>query len=264
MGFRVFGVGIVAAIVLTSTALVVAAETPNPPASPSRAAAPSIAPLADKLLTGACQALASSKAFTFHAEILFDELLPQAVKVQFAGAPDFALQRPDEVMVDYRSDLGSKMLWYQGTTLTILDPSRGVYSTLSVPGSIDGMLEQVATSQGLTIPLSDLAFSDPCQNLRKEIIFGGYIGINDVNGVDTDHLAFSSSREDLQLWLARSGKPIPLKLVITYRTEPGSPEYIATFSDWKFPTEIPSGRFRATLPKDVKRIEFLEVKESQP
>jgi hypothetical protein len=197
MSCRVFRVDIVAGILLTAYALASAAETPNPAASPSPAVAPSVAPLADKLLTGACQALASSKAFTFHAEILFDELLPQAVKVQFAGAMDFALQRPDELMVDYRSDLGSKMLWYQGTTLTILDPSHAAYSILSVPGSIDGMLEQVATSQGITIPLSDLAFSDPCQNLRKEIIFGGYIGINDVNGVDGDHLAFSSSREDL-------------------------------------------------------------------
>lgn len=264
MSCRVFRVGMVAAILLSGSALALAAETPSPATSPSPAGAPSIAPLADKLLTGACQALASSRAFTFHAEILFDEVLPQAVKVQFAGALDFALQRPDELMVDYHSDLGSKILWYQGSTLTILDPSHNAYSTLSVPGSIDGMLEQVATSQGLTIPLSDLAFSDPCQNLRKEIIFGGYIGINDVNGVDCDHLAFSSSRQDLQLWLARSGKPIPLKLVITYRTEPGSPQYIATFSDWKFPTEIPSSRFRATLPKDVKRIEFLKVKESQP
>src|SRR5262249_19750265 len=211
MSCRVFGVGIVAGILLTSSVLVVAAETPNPAASPSPAATPSIAPRADELLTSACQALASSKAFTFHAEILFDELLPEAVKVQFAGALDFALQRPDELMVDYRSDLGSKMLCYQATTLTIPDPSHNVYSILSVPGSIDGMLEQVAISQGLTIPLTDLAFSDPCQNLRKQIIFGGYIGINDVNGVDADHLAFSSSRQDLQLCLPRTGKPIHLK-----------------------------------------------------
>ena len=159
MSCRVFGVGIVAGILLASSPLVVAAEAPNPAASPSPAAAPSIAPLADKLLTGACQALASSNAFTFRAEILFDELLPHAVKVQFAGALDFALQCPDGLMVDYRSDLGSKMLWYQGTRLPILDPSHAAYSMLSVPGSIDGMLEQVATSQGLTIPLSDPARS---------------------------------------------------------------------------------------------------------
>src|SRR5262249_39836990 len=160
---------------------------------------------------------------------------------------------------DYKSDLGSKMLWYQNETLTILDVSRGVYSTISVPGSINGMLEQVAKKQDLTIPLSDLAFSDPCQNLRKEIIFGAYIGVNDVNGVDCDHLAFSSSTQDYQLWLGRSGRPLPLKVVINYRTEPGSPEYIATLSDWKFPPEISPARFKAAIPKDVKRIEFLNV-----
>ena len=263
MSYRLFRTGVVMVALLPCSASLVAAETGSPAADPTPHAAPAIAPLAEKLLSGACQALASSKAYSFHAEILFDEVLPHDVKVQFAGAMDFALQRPDELMVNYHSDLGSKMLWYQHDTLTILDPSHGVYSTVSVPGSIDGMLDQVAKVHDLTIPLSDLAFSDPCRNLRKEIIFGGYIGINDVNGVDCDHLAFSSSTEDFQLWLERSGKPIPLRVVINYRTAPGSPEYIATLSDWKFPAEIQSDRFQSSIPKDVKRIEFLNLKEFQ-
>ena len=263
MSYRVFRTVALTLALLTSIALGAEARTSSPAASPTAALAP-IAPLAAKLLTKACQAVASPKAFTFHAEILFDQVLPHDVKVQFAGAMDFALQRPDKLAVDYKSDLGSKVLWYQNETLTILDASHGVYSTISVPNSIDGMLEQIARKQGLTIPLSDLAFSDPCRNLRKEIIFGAYIGVNDVNGVDCDHLAFSSNTQDYQLWLSRSGKPIPLKVVINYRTEPGSPEYIATLSDWEFPAEIPSTRFQAAIPKGVKRIEFLNRKESQP
>ena len=91
-----------------------------------------------------------------------------------------------------------------------------------------------------------------------------YIGVNDVNGVDCDHVAFSSRNIDLQLWLDRSGKPVPRKIVINYRTEPGSPEYIAVLSDWKFPKQISDNRFSPHLPKDARRIEFLKVKESQP
>lgn len=263
MSSKVLLAGIVTMTLLANTPFWAAAQTVSPAASLA-ASRPSIAPLADKLLTGACQALASEKAFTFHAEILFDEVLPHDVKVLFAGAMDFALQRPDELAVDYKSDLGSKMAWYRSETLTILDPSHGVYSTLPVPGSIDGMLEQVEKVHNLTFPLSDLAFSDPCQNLRKEIIFGGYVGVGDVNGVDCDHLAFSSNTEDFQLWLQRSGKRVPLRVVINYRTEPGSPEYIATLSDWRFPAEIAATQFEAKIPKDAKRIEFLNVKESQP
>ena len=54
-----------------------------------------------------------------------------------------------------------------------------------------------------------------------------------------------------------------MKLVINYRAEPGSPEYIAFLSNWNFPKHIPDSRFRPRLPQDAKRIEFLKIKEVQ-
>jgi hypothetical protein len=232
--------------------------------SAMQAPAPKIGPRAIDLLTSACNALGSADAFSFHAEVLFDEVLPSAVKVQFAGEINFAIQRPDELAIEYQSDLGGKRLWYQDDTLTILDAPHQMYASMKVPRSVDAMLDQVSSSEHLTLPLSDLAYSDPCQRIRKQIIYGAYIGVNDVNGVECDHLAFSSSKTDLQLWLDRSGKPIPRKIVINYRSQPGSPEYIAFLSDWKFPKQIAETHFRADLPNDAKRISFLNVKESQP
>jgi hypothetical protein len=238
--------------------------TPTPVAPPVQVAPPKVAPFADKLLTQSCKVLGSADAFSFHAEVLFDQVLPSAVKVQFAGAIDFAVQRPDELAIDFHSDLGEKQLWYQKDTLTIFDASRMMYASLTTPDSIDQALDQVAAMHNLRLPLSNFAYSDPCSRLQEQIIFGTYVGVNDVNGVDCDHLAFSSSGTDLQLWLSRSEEPIPRKLVINYRTEPGSPEFIAVLSDWKFPKHVANGRFRAQVPKDAKRIEFMKVKEGQP
>lgn len=116
------------------------------------------------------------------------------------------------------------MLWYQNETLTILDPSRAVYSTLSVPGSIDGMLEQVAKEQDLTIPLSDLAFSDPCQNLRKEIIFGEYIGVNDVSPVSS---CSSPSRRAASVRRSNGGAPPRLRA-----------ENVMQVEKWEAPAEF--------------------------
>ena len=225
---------------------------------------PSVDPHAEELLTKTCEAMGSADAFSFHAEILFDKVLPHTVKIQYAAEMNFALQRPDELVVDYKSDLGGKQLWYQRDTLTIFDEPHEMYASMKVPSSIDTMLDEVEKTQHLTLPLSNLAYRDPCQRIRQQIIYGSYIGINDVNGVDCDHLAFSSSNIDLQLWLERSGKPVPRKMVINYRTEPGAPQYIAVLSDWKFPKQIPDSRFSPHLPKDAKKIEFLKVKESQP
>jgi hypothetical protein len=226
--------------------------------------APEIDPLAAKLLSRTCETLGAADAFSFHAEVLFDQVLPSAVKVQFAGAIDFAIQRPDELAIDFHSDLGGKELWYRKNTVTIFDRPHMMYASLTVPDSIDEMLDRVSELHNLRLPLSNLAYSDPCLRMRKQILFGTYVGVNDVNGVGCDHLAFSSAKIDLQIWLDRSTNPVPRKLVIDYRIEPGSPEFIAVLSDWKFPKQIPNSHFLPKVPKDAQRIEFLRVKEVQP
>lgn len=250
-------VGIAALLGTAFAAEPTAALTPNAPPG-------GIAPQADKILTQACQVLGSADALSFHAEITFDQVLQSDVKVQFAGAMDFAVQRPDELAIDYQSDLGAKRLWYKGDALTVFDPPHGVYASVTVPSTIGGMLDQVADMHKFTIPLSDFAASDPCQFLHKQVTYGGYVGIGDVNGVDCDHVALSSATTDWQIWLDRSGKPLPRKVVINYRSLPGSPEWIAYLSDWKFPKKIAASRFQPVLPKEAKRIEVLKVKESMP
>ena len=259
----IFTIPLLAGIGLSASGLTSAAGPEAAPTSASQSETTGMAPYASKLLTKGCQVLASADAFSFHAEIMFDQVLPPDVKVQFAGAMDFAVQRPDELAVDFRSDLGAKELWSNSGTLTILDSPHMVYSTLAVPTTIDGMLDR-AEANNVTIPLSDFAVSDPCQLVRKQATYGGYVGVGDVNGVECDHVALSSPTTDWQVWLDRSGKPLARKVVINYRSLPGSPEYIAFLSDWKFPKAIQASHFRPDLPKNVKRIEFLKVKEAKP
>jgi hypothetical protein len=250
----------------------ISAETAAPASSASPASSPApppslppkLDPRAEQLMSRSCEDLASSKAFTFHAEITFDKVLPSNVKLQFAAAADYAVQRPDQLAVEFHSDLGGKEIWYDGTTVTIFDPPHMVYASTEVPASIDGMMEQLEEAHNISIPLADLAYSHPCEMFRKGIIFSAYIGVNDVNGEDTDHLAFTKGNVDWQIWLQRTGKHLPRKVVINYRNAPGSPEYVAVLSDWKFPESIPASAFRPDLPKDAKKIEIAKVKETKP
>ena len=59
------------------------------------------------------------RTITFHAEINFDSVLPSGVKLQYAAAMDTVIKRPHHLAINYKSDLGAKMIWYDGTTLTI-------------------------------------------------------------------------------------------------------------------------------------------------
>ncbi len=245
----------------SSAASPASAQAPPQPAPP-----PKLDPRAEQLLSRSCEDLASSKAFTFHAEITFDKVLPSNVKLQVAAAADYAVQRPDQLAVEFHSDLGGKEIWYDGTTVTIFDPPHMVYASTEVPASIDGMMNQLEEAHNLSIPLADLAYSHPCEMLRKGIIYAAYIGVNDVDGDDCDHLAFTKNNVDWQIWLQRKGKDLlfPRKVVINYRNAPGSPEYVAVLSDWKFPESIPASVFRPDLPKDAHRIDIKKVKELKP
>jgi hypothetical protein len=253
-------------IIVSSVATKAEPTSPDQPQAAAKAEEPAsqVDPHARQILRRACTVLAESNAFTFHAEINFDRVMPSQVKLQFAGASDFAVRRPNELAVDYESDLGAKRLWYSGKTLTIFDAPTMTYASTPVPPSIDGMLDSVAEMHNLTIPLADLALSNPCEHLNKQILFGSYVGIGDVAGVACDHLAFAQTNVDWQIWIQRSGKPLPRKIVINYRTAPGLPQYAAVISDWKFPGTIPEARFDVHIPKKAVRIKIVDVKEPHP
>ena len=99
-----------------------AASPANAQVPPQPAPPPKLDPRAEQLLSRSCEDLASSKGFTFHAEITFDKVLPSNVKLQFAAAADYAVQRPDQLAVEFHSDLGGKEIWYDGTNVTMFDP----------------------------------------------------------------------------------------------------------------------------------------------
>lgn len=253
-------------IVVIFTAFATIASAAGPEAAPqaSQPSQPKIAPQAEQLLQRTCDMLTDANAFTFHAEVMFDQVLRSAVKLQFSGALEYAVQRPNELAVEYQSDLGGKRFWYDGKTVTLYDPPHKVYSSIAAPGTINEMMDQVMEAHHLSLPLGDMALSNACGKIGPQITFGTWVGVNDVLGVPCDHLAFASDTVDFQLWVQHRGKPLPRKVVINYRALPGAPEYIALISDWQFPAGIPQSRFRASLPKGAVRIEFQTVKEKQP
>ncbi len=250
---------IVAALILVGKLVYAAGPATSPQASAS--AHPNIDQRAEELLQRACDQLTDANAFTFHAEVMFDQVLRSGVKLQFAGALDYAVQRPNELAIEYQSDLGGKRFWYDGKTVTLYDIPHKMYSSIAAPGTINEMMDKVLDAHHLSLPLGDMALSNACGKIGKQIIFGTWVGVNDVLGVPCDHLAFAANSADFQIWVQQRGKPFARKIVIDYRNLFGSPEYIAFISDWRFPPSIPQSIFRPNLPKDAVRIDFQAVKE---
>jgi hypothetical protein len=225
--------------------------------------APVIDPRVREVLNGACRQLSSARTLTYHAEINFDSVLRSGVKLQYAGEMDTAIRRPDRLAISYKSDLGAKAIWYDGTTLTIYDPAHRVYASTAAPDSIDAMLTEVADEKNLSIPLQGFDFSNPCRRAYGNIKRGKYVGINDVGGVACDHLAFVQPNADWQLWIERGKTRLPRKIVITHKNLPSQPQWEAVLSKWRFNRKLPASLFQPRIPQGVTKASFIATQGNQ-
>jgi hypothetical protein len=226
---------------------------------PAAAAAPAVAPAADRLLKEMANYIGSAEAFTFHADVTFDHVLPSGQKLQFSAAQEIVLERPARLYVEWNGDLGDRRFWYDGKAVTLWDPAMPFYASAAAPSEIDAMLDQIVPKLDFAPPLADFLYRDPYKTVRGNIQYGFDLGQNDVNGRNCRTLAFVGKDVDWQIWIENGPRPTPCKLVITYKTRPAQPQFTAVFKDWDFAPRIDQAVFTPELPPGLEKIPFATV-----
>ncbi len=238
-----------------------AAAAPHPGA----AVAPDtpVSPEATRLLKEMSDYLGSADQFTFHADVLFDHVLPSGQKVQFSAGEDVALKRPGGLYVEWSGDLGDRQFWYDGAKLTVYDPSQMFYASAAAPGDIDSMLSNMDSVTQFAPPLSDFLYSNPYGAVTGKLVYGFDLGVQTVNGKSCRSLAFVEKDIDWQIWISQGAQRTPCKLVITYKGRPAQPQFSATFTDWDFAPRMAASAFTADLPTGTKNVPFDTVGGAQ-
>jgi len=245
--------------------LAAAAVAQNKPAAPAAstgaasAAASTVAEPADRLIKEMGAYIGSAQEFTFHADVTFDHVLPSGQKLLFSAAEGVMLQRPGRLYIEWNGDLGARQFWYDGKSVTLFDPAMPFYASEAAPPAIDGMLEQLLPKLDFVPPLADFLYSDPYKTVRGNIEYGFDLGQNDVNGKSCRTLAFVEKDIDWQIWIENGPQLTPCKLVITYKNQPGQPQFTAVFSDWDFAPRIAEPVFIPELPPGTQKIPFATV-----
>jgi hypothetical protein len=235
---------------------------PRGPATAADPEAPGNPPQAADVLRAMSQYLAKAKAFSYHAEVEFDQILPGGPKIRLAGAVDVAVARPGSLFVDYRDDVSARVVWFANGRLTLFDPVASTYAQVSGPKDIDGMVAKLEREEGLVLPLGELAESDPQAVLTRGVVLAHYVGVHDVEGVLCHHVVLQREDLDLQVFVQIGDEPLPRKLVFEYPNQAGSPQYTASITEWSF--EPPAADlFSAKVPEGAAKVEFLPVGEGR-
>lgn len=218
--------------------------------------APKIDPQTKAVLDKMGNVLAKAKAFSVHADVCNEDVLPSGVKVQRCSSTDAYLERPDKLQVTSTGDLTDRSIWYDGKTLSVLFPAKQQYVTVDAPATLDETMNWAIQKAQVGVPLMDFLYSDPLSGLLDQVRLTHYLGDSEVSGVKCKHMAFKQADINWQLWVEDSPIPVPRKIVIEYKNEPGTPEYTAVLSDWTLLDSLPDERFVFTPPEGAHRIQM--------
>lgn len=249
-----------ARLVLLAGALLVCQTLPAAPAPPEA----HIEAGAERALQAMSDYLKAAKSYSFHADIQYDDVLPSGQKIAFSATSEISLRRPNGLHAVQVSDTGAKRLWFDGKELTLLDPVNRTYAVDAVSGNTDQALDHMIQTLHFTPPLSDFLYEDPAKSLNRNTLVGFWVGHSPVAGIACEHYAFVDRLIDWQIWIEDGKLPLPRKILITYKTLPSSPQFVATLSDWDFTTRLPDTLFKAEIPYGAVKIPFMKESQSVP
>ena len=71
-----------------------------------------------------------------------------------------------------------------------------------------------------------------------------------IDGMPCRHLLFTQSPGiEIELWVEGNDRALPRRLIITYRSQPGQPSFVAELFDWNFTIHPADSAFVFSLEK---------------
>jgi hypothetical protein len=196
-----------------------------------------------------------AKEFSFQAHTLRVYAHESGELLHIAHTFKVTVRRPDRLLVDGSGDDGPRKLIYDGKTAVMVLDDGKKYASLPVPDTIEGMLQVVVGHFGVDFPLADLLTNDPRKSFLLGVVSGHQVNTVTIDGVVCRHLLFSQPPKiELELWLEDNAQSLPRRLIVTYRSLPGEPNFVAEMSDWNFSVHPSDAEFQFTPPPGAERL----------
>ncbi|PLX52486.1 MAG: hypothetical protein C0612_02080 [Desulfobulbaceae bacterium] len=223
----------------------------------TRAQTPAVDPAATEILKRMTNYLGSLKQFSVHTQNTLEDELDSGHRIDLDVSASVTVSRPNKIRAERKGDLVDQVFYYNGTTLTLYNPSSNVYATEPASDTFEEMFIYLYDTLGFGTPISDLVYSDSFPLLMKDVIFAAVIGKSFINSVKCDHLLFSRPGVDFQVWVSEGSKPLPLKYVVTDTTIAGLMSVVTIMSDWNVAPAVDDDEFTFVPPKGVQKINFM-------
>jgi hypothetical protein len=205
------------------------------------------------------QFLAKAERFSVNIRIGYDAVQQSGQKIEFGELRKVTVDRPDRLRIEAeRSDGEKSLVIFNGKELTVYTAKENVYATVARQATVDQVIKYALDNLKMRLPLAIMLLSTFPSELDNLVVSADYVETTTITDVPCDHLAVRTNRGvDFQVWVAQGSQPLPRRVVITYKDDPGQPQFWADLSNWNLAPEISDTLFAFTPPNGADRIEFL-------
>jgi hypothetical protein len=215
-------------------------------------------PKAKAILMTMANFLAQASAFSVNVRSGYDAIQPDSQRIEFGEQRRILLQRPDLMRVEVqRSDGDRGMILFDGKVITAFKADDNIYACTEKPGTVDDVLVYLVKDLQMTLPLARMFHTGFPQQLEKMVTSIRYVEEDPLFDVPVDHLAVRSAEVDMQIWIAQGEKPLPRRVVLTYKNAPGEPQFWADLSGWELSPKVVADSFTFTPPAGAEKIPFV-------
>ena len=201
--------------------------------------------------------LSKSPAWSVTVHTAYDAVQPDGFKVEWNETRTVTLSRPDRLRIEgERSDGARNLVVFDGKQITTFDETAHVYAQEPLPGTLDQAVIHFVHDLGMRLPLAVMLLDNMPAELQHRVLAVKYVEKTTTLGVPADHIAAKTPTVDFQLWIAQGNRPLPIRVVLTYRNSRGQPQFRAQFSDWNLDVKPSPTLFTFTPPPGANRIPF--------
>jgi hypothetical protein len=225
-----------------------------PPAHAAEPAKPAITAEASAAIQQMENSL-SRGAFSFEARTIRVYQNGNSPPLHIFHAIKVVVRRPDRLAVDVAGDDGKTELRYDGKNVAIMGIDSNRYALTPAPGNIDAMMKEVMGRLQVDFPLADFLTEAPGKAFLSDVTGGDEVNTVTIDGAPYRHLFFvQKGGIELELWLEKNEQALPKRLIVTYRSLPGEPNFIAEFSNWNLSVQPSDADFVFQPPAGAKQV----------
>jgi len=201
--------------------------------------------------------LGGAKAFSVSLRAGYDAVQKSGQKIEFSEARKITVSRPDRLRIEGEDSDGDKSLTvFTGKEIVLVNTTDNAYAVTPQPPRLDNAIVHYVRDLGMRLPLAMLLVSELPAELKARVRTVDYVEKTSLYGAPAHHLAARTDSVDFQIWVADGDRPLPQRVVISYKRDKGQPQFRALLSDWNLAPVVTDATFSVKPPEGAPKFSF--------